>query len=177
MTAPDITFRQNSTPYSTIASETYQQTSPSGNPLPVLQGQDSNHLFFRVYNNWALNSNIADAVNVFITTFDGVGAGSHTALKAVVSQTWIHMYENGYGENSLTPGVFTSYGGSDTAVGGIYVYNPERGSNGVAFSKIRAGTNNAGVGFIEFQSYARVPANATNNTTTFAISVGYEWSS
>lgn len=177
MTAPDITFRANTTPFSVVSSETYQQTSPSGNPLPVLQGQDSNHLFFRVYNNWALNSNIADAVNVFITTFDGIGSGSHTALKAVVSQTWIHMLENGYGQNSITPGLFTSFVGSDTAVGGVYVYNPERGSDGAAFSKIKAGTSNAGVGFIEFQSYARVPASALNSTTSFAISVGYEWSS
>lgn len=176
-TQPDITFRQKTTPATVVSSETYQQTAPGGAALPVLQGSDSDSLYFRVYNNYALGSNIADAINVFITTYDGVGSGSHTALKAVVSQTWIHMLENGYGENSITPGVFTSYLGSDTAVGGVFVYNPEKGSNGAAFSKIRAGTNGAGVGFIEFKSYARVPGTAINSTSTFAISVGYEWSS
>ena len=177
MTIPDITFRLNTTPYTVVPSETYQSTAPGGGALPVLQGTNSDPLYFRVYNNYALNSGIADAVNVFITTYDGVGSASHTALKAVVSQTWVHMLENGYGENSITPGVFTSYLGSDTAVGGVYVYNPQVGSNGAAFSKIRAGTNNAGCGFIEFKSYAQVPSNAVNGTTTFAISTGFEWSS
>jgi hypothetical protein len=176
-TQPQLTFQQNVTPYSTITSETYQSTSPSGAPLPVLQGTQSNHFYFRVYNNWALAAGIATAVNVFVTTYDGIGTGSHTAFKAVVSQTWIHMLENGYGESAGTPGPFTSYIGSDTNVGGVFVYNPEVGSNGVSLSQIRAGSNQAGVGFIEFQSYAYVPTNATNNTSTFSISVGYEWTS
>lgn len=177
MTQPDITFRQSATPSTTIGLVTYQQTGPGGAVLPVLQGQDSDHQFFRVYNNWALNTGIADAINVFITTYDGAGSGSHTYSKALVSQTWIHMLENGYGANSVTPGVFTSFVGSDTAIGGLFVYNPEKGSDGNALSRIRAGSNNNGVGFIEFQTYARVPSTATNNTTTFVISCGYEWTS
>lgn len=178
MTTPVLTFQNYTTPYANITSVTYTQTSPGGSGLPVLQGTDSDHLFFRIYNNWALSSNIANALNVFITTYDGIGTGSHTATKPVVSQTWIHVYENGYGENSVTPGVYTVYGGSDHAVGGANVYVLDKGSNGVAGSSvIRAYSNNAGVGFVELQSYARVPANATNGTTSFAISCGFEWSS
>ena len=177
-TSPDITFRNYTTPYGVDSLLAYTQTSPGGTGLPVLQGTVSDSLYFRIYNNWALNSAIANAINVFITTYDGIGTGSHTAAKAVVSQTWIHMLENGYGENSVTPGLYTVYAGSDTAVGGAYQYVLDKGSDGTAgTSQIRAGTNNAGCGFAELKSYANVPANATNSTTTFAVSVGYEWSS
>jgi len=177
-TAPLITFQNYITPFAVSSLLTYSQTSPGGTGLPVLQGTDSDPLYFRVYNNYALTASIANAINVFITTYDGIGSGSHTAAKAVVSQTWIHMLENGYGENSVTPGVYTVYAGSDTAIGGSYQYILDKGSNGTAgTSQIRAGTDNNGCGFAELKSYARVPSNASNGTTTFAVSVGYEWTS
>ncbi len=176
-TAPDITFRQYVSSYGVIPLIVYSQTSPGGSGLPVLQGTDSDPYYFRVYNNFALTAGVASAINVFITTYDGIGSGSHTAAKGVVSQHWIHMLENGYGENSTTPGVYTVFAGSDTAVGGAFQYIPDKGSDGTSVSQIRAYSNTNGCGFIELKSYARVPAAAPNGTTTFAVSVGYEWTS
>lgn len=176
-TAPDITFRQMVTPYATLGSVTYVQTSPGGSNLPILQGTDSDALFYRIYNNFALNASIASAINLFITTYDGIGSGSHTATKPVVSQTWIHMLENGYGEGSVTPGAYTVFAGSDTAVGGAFQYILNKGSDGSNVSQIRAYSTQGGCGFAELKSYARVPSNATNGAVTFAITVGYEWSS
>lgn len=173
--APDITFRNYTTPYSVTALIIYSQTSPGGSGLPVLQGTDSDPLYFRIYNNFALNSDIASAVNFFVTTYDGMGVMSHTAAKAVVSQHWIHALENGYGEGSVTPGVYTVFAGSDTMIGGAFQYILDKGSDGGSSSIIRAGSNGSGCGFAEIKSYARVPADAQNGTTTFAISAGYEW--
>ena len=178
-TAPDITFRSASSPYNALSAIAYVQSSPGGNNLPVLQGQNSNLINLRIYNNYADNAGIADALNVAVTTFDGPTLVSHTAFKALVSQSWIRIYEYGYGENSTPPGLFTSFLGTDTAIGGAPAgtnkYFPERSSNGQAQSAIRAGTDTNGVGFIEFQTYAQVPPAAPNSTTTFALSVSYEW--
>lgn len=177
MTQPDITVRQQTSPYSVLASIDYIQTAPSGETLPVLQGRDSDLLYFRIYNNFALNTGVADAVNVFLTTYDGAGVGSHTALQSITSQTWIHMLENGYGASVTTPGVFTSFIGSDTAIGGNYSYSPEKASDGTGSSKIRAGSDNNGVGFIEFKSYARLPQEVGQGLITFVVSINYEWTS
>lgn len=176
-TAPDITFRQDVSPYAPYPLITYSQTTPGGSGLPVLQGTDSDPLFFRIYNNFALNSGIANALNVFVTTYDGISTGSHTTFKAVVSQHWIHVLENGYGENSSTPGLYTMFVGSDTAIGGAFQYTLDKGSDGSSASIIRAYSTGSGCGFVELKSYARVPASANNGTTTFAISCGYEWTS
>lgn len=175
MTQPDLTFRNISTPFATIASVTYVQTKDGGTNLPVLQGENSDNLFFRVYNNWALNSSIANALNCHITTWDGPTSISHTAATLPVSQKWIHVYEDGYGENSVTPGVFTSFAGVDTAVGGSSKYVLGKGTDGSTQSIIRAYSNNNGLGFVEITSYASVPVAAPNNTYNFVITVDYEW--
>lgn len=180
--APDLTFRDSVTPYGVVSALSYVQSKAGGTNLPVLQGETSNQILFRIYNNFALNSGIAIAYNLAITCYDGSGAASHTAATLPVSQSWIHVLENGYGENSTTPGVFTSFVGADTPIGGapagVNKYYPEKGSDGVTGqSRIRAGSNTNGVGFIEIDTYASVPIAAPNNTYTFAISVSYEWTS
>lgn len=179
MNAPDLTFRGYSTPYDALTSIVYKQTKPGGTNLPVLQGEDSDYEYFRIYNNWALNSSIASALNVSLTTYDGAGVASHSASTLPVSQMWTHLYLNGYGENSVTPGVYTAYAGVDTAVGGPNnKYIPEKGSDGVVGeSRIRAGSNYNGVGFLEVKTYVSVPAAAPNLTYLFAISCEYEWTS
>lgn len=175
-TQPLITIRQYTTPFPVLSSLTYVQTTPGGSSLPVLQGTDSDPLYLRFYNNYGLAASIATAINCFVTTYDGVGTGSHTASIPVVSQTWIHILENGYGEGSTTPGAYTVYAGSDTAVGGLRQYVFDKGSDGSAgISQIRAYSTQGGCGFVELKSYARVPANAANVTSTFAVSLGYEW--
>ena len=179
MNAPDITFRGISTPWNTITPPlTYVQTI-SGVQLPVLQGTKSDIQAIRVYNNFACNSNIANALNVHITTWDGAGAASHTASTLVPSQYWLHVYEYGYGENSVnTIDVFTAYNGTDTAIGGSTQYLIQHATDsGDTTPTIRAYSNNAGYGYIHVISYLNVPSNAPAQTITFAISCNYEYTS
>jgi len=179
MNAPILTFRGYSAPYDVLTSITYVQTKDGGTNLPVLAGENSDTTYFRIYNNWELSSNIASALNVSITTYDGAGIASHTASTLPVSQLWIHAFLNGYGENSVTPGVYTAYVGVDTAIGGSdNVYVPEKGSDGVlGEARIRAGSDYNGVGFLELSTYASVPASTPNITYLFAIACEYEWTS
>jgi hypothetical protein len=176
MNAPILTFRSNVTPYSLLSSQAYTKATPGGTNLPVAQGDNSDDFYIRIYNNWGLSATIATALNISLTTFDGASSISHTYSTAPVSQHWLHVLENGYGEGATTPGAFTSYVGTDTAVGGVSVYNPEKGSDGVlGESRIRAGTDTNGVGFIEINSYMSVPLAAVAGTYTLAISVQYEY--
>lgn len=179
--APDITFRSNITPNAVLAAALYAQSTLGGNNLPVLQGENSNSIIFRIYNNFAKGAGIASAVNVRITTFDAVDPSSHTAAKSVINQSWIRVAENGFGENSTPPGLYTRYTGQDTAVGGTPankdVYIPEYGSDGSTTPQIRAGNDSNSVGFIELKSYAELPDVVGMFSYTFAISIQYEWTS
>ena len=178
MLAPDITFRRSVTPYDVLAAAAYVQSTLGGNNLPVLQGESSNILIFRIYNNYAAAAGIASAVNVRVTTFDTVDPGSHTATKSVIAQEWIRVYENGYGENATPPGLYSRYIGLDTAVGAQgNFYVPEFGSAGTSTPQIRAGTDTNGVGFIEIASYSEIPDAVGTASYTFGISIEYEWSS
>lgn len=177
--APDITFRRSVTPYDVLVGASYVQSSLGGNNIPVLQGENSNQYIFRIYNNYARNAGIASAVNVRITTFDAVDPSSHTAAKSVISQSWIRVFETGFGENSTPPGLYTQYVGQDTAIGGSKgnqdVYIPEIGSAGSGTAQIRAGSDTNGVGFLEISSYAELPDQVGTTAYAFAISVQYEW--
>lgn len=181
MLAPDITFRSILSPYGILAGASYLQSALGGNNLPVLQGEDSNPVYFRVYNNYALAAGIASAVNVRVTAFDAVDPGSHTAAKSVIYQSWIVARENGFGENSSAPGLYTQYTGDDTPIGGSIankdVYIPEIGSDGSSTPQIRAGTNTNGAGFIELATYAELPDIVGMASYAFSISIQYEWSS
>lgn len=174
--APKLTFRDSVSPYAALTTLSYVQSTLGGNNLPVLQGELSNLVIFRIYNNFGLTAGVAEAVNVRITTYDGVNIASHLNTKSVVNQSWIRMYENGFGENSSPPGLYTRYIGNDTAVGGTAnEYVPEYGSDGSASPNIRAGTNFNGAGFIEIASYAEMPDTVGTLTNTFAVSVLYDW--
>ncbi len=179
---PVLTFRNVTTPFSTISTLNYVQSAAGGNNLPVLQGQNSDPILFRIYNNFALSAGIASAINISITTYDGALVGSHTCALLAVSQSWIHIQEYGYGENSVTSNdYFTYYLGSDTAIGGSGpcgsdTYVPEAGSDGSSSAYIRAYSNTNGMGYIEFQTYAALPVSGVQNTTyNFAVSCYYEW--
>jgi len=175
-TAPDLTFRQSTFPYSTIAQLVYSQTNGDGNVYPVREGEFSDANIFRIYNNFALNSNIANAENIKITTYDGVGVGSQTTTKSVVSQQWMRLFEQFIGESTPTVSyTFSTYIGTDTAVGGTSKYAIEVGSAGTVASEIRAGTNNAGYGFVEFNSKLEAPPNTGMGSYTFAISLTYDY--
>lgn len=179
---PVLTFRNVTTPFSTISTLNYVQSAAGGNNLPVLQGQTSDPYLFRIYNNFALTAGIASAQDIHITIYDGSGAGSHTCAFLPVSQSWIHIQEYGFGENSVTSNdYFTSYLGIETAIGGnapcgANIYTPEYGSDGTTNPNIRAYSNTNGMGYIEFQSTAVLPVSGVSNTTyTFSLSVSYEW--
>lgn len=174
--SPDLTFRSITSPYNIVSKLTYAQTKEDGGDVfPVLQDEVSDYVSFRVYNNYAKNGSVADAINVQITTYDGLLVGSHTAFKDIVSRAWMQIRESGFGSNSTPPGLYTRYNGIDTAIGGTSKYSPERGSDGSTSPSIRAGTDSQGVGFVEVRTYIRVPYNAAEGLTTFALVVEYEF--
>jgi hypothetical protein len=184
--APIITYQTATNPSVPLGTIAYVQSSPGGDYLPVLQGETSNAVLFRIYNNFALTAGVASALNISLTIFDGVGVASHTCAMSAVAQSWIRMRMNGYGENSTTsPDRFTQYIGTDTAIGGTSPcgsnsYAPEKGSDGVAAvisnkAKIRAYNNTNGMGYIEFSTTALIPQTASSGANTFAISMSYEY--
>ena len=178
-TQPDITFRSPTPSFGALNSFLYAQSKLGSNYLPVLQGEISNSVLFRIYNNFAMNSGIADAMNVAVTTYDGSSSASHTAYNLPVSQSWLHVLEHGFGENSTpTPDLYTRYDGVDTPVGGAAnIYYAQKGSNGVYEDpRIRAGVSQMGVGYIEYNTYCSVPNPTVGSVYTFAVSVSYEWS-
>ncbi len=173
MIAPDLTFRGYQSPYTQITSLVFSESKPGNVPIPVLQGDASDDIVFRIYNNWALNSNIATAYNFSVTTYDGA---SHTASTLPVSQTWLRVSTSGFGENSTIPGQYTSYIGTEQVVGGTYSYIPEIGSSGLFGQPIiRAGSDSNGVGFIEVKSNIVVPSDAPANNYQFVVTCEYEY--
>src|SRR2546423_1166908 len=108
MNAPVITIRSNVSPYSVLASLTFSQ-SLNGQTLPVKEGETSDPVAFRIYNNYGLASTIATANYVHVAVYDGAGAGSHTCLKLPVSQLWLRLQQTGYGEGASTPGNLTTW--------------------------------------------------------------------
>ena len=181
MTSPIVDIRDTSG--NLISSLSYIQSAPDGYALPVDSGETSNPVYFRIYNNYALASGIANAYDVRVTTYDGVGPASRTCAVTPVSQSWVQVQMYGYGENSVdTPDRFTYFLGNLTAIGGNNpcggnYYSPEAGSNGVASpATIRAYSTNAGMGFIEIMSNGQVPTSGVTNTAyLFAVSVSFEW--
>lgn len=177
MINPIVTFQAQSAPYNVVSSLFYEQSTLGGNFLPVKEGENSDVLYFRIYNNFVGSVNVATMSNISITAYDGAGAGSHTAKQSCISQSWIKLYENGFGESTISPGAYTSYVDDDTAIGrsGIDSYTPPYGSDGGSTPYIRAGTNGNGVGFIEFATYAQIPSGAGFQNYTLAIGISYDW--
>lgn len=180
--APILTVRSTTSPFSALFSIPLVQTSPSGNTLPVNQGETSNATLFRLYNNFGLSSTIASAFNIQITAFDGAGSSSHTCIGSPASQCWLMIQQYGFGENSTTsPDRFSYYLDLLTPIGGSgpcgsSVYIPSIGSDGIFGSdQIRAYSSGNGTGFIEFSLEAQIPSGAGYNSYNPAISVIYEW--
>ena len=176
MLQPILTFRTAETPYDSYSQTIlYSETVAKQTGLPILNGDDSDIIVLRLYNNFGNPpaADIATAYNLQVTTFD---SGALTASTPPVSGMWIYFQENGYGENSTIPGLYTVNQGDDLAVGGLSnVMIPPFGSDGTQNSYVRAGTNNAGVGFIELNTHASIPTSAASNTYNFQIAVTYAW--
>lgn len=181
MNAPTVTFRDTSG--NLLTSVSYIQSALGQAVLPVLQGETSDSIYFRIYNNYGLLSNISQIYNIAITTYDGLGSGSKTCAISPVSQSWIHVQMYGYGENSTTtPDRFTYFLGTETAIGGnapcgSNSYTPEAGSNGAGNAGIiRPFSTNNGMGYIEFVSNAQLPQSGVATTSyAFAIETVYDW--
>lgn len=177
MNAPILTLQSKSTPYQTIDTLSYIQTNNLSGTLPIAADENSDKLYFRIYNNWALAANIATAYNLYVTTFDGASAVSHTTAKLIISSCWVHFQEIGFGEGSQTPGGVSYFLGDDIPTGGSSnVMTPVMGSNGAYGSaQIRAGSTGSGLGFIEFTSYVSTPQSVPDQTFNFATTLTYDW--
>lgn len=176
---PIVSFQSRSAPYPVISSLIYAQSALGGNNLPVLGGEVSNLVYFRVYNNYNQSAGVANMENVHITVFDGTGIASHTGIQSPASQSWVRIYESGFGENATPPGLYTQFLGQDTAIGrsGLDVYIPEFGSDGSTTPHIRAGVDTNGVGFIEFATYIEAPDQIGFAEYALSVSVLYDWNS
>ena len=175
MTTPTITIRQIASPYNLITSVNYFQSKIGSGALPVLQGEQSEPVLFRIYNNFALSAGVEDAVNVQVTVYDGVGVGSHTAIQSPASLSWLHVLENGFGESTTVANdPLTKYSGMDTAVGGSNTYIPEKGSAGTYGTPTITGSSSK-AGFIQLKTYLTPPNPVTGDIYNFAIVVLYEY--
>lgn len=177
--APIVTFTESKEPYSIISSISYAQSTLGSNYLPISNGENSELMYFRIYNNFDSSNGIATMDNIYVTVFDGADPNSHTATKSPVAQSWIRIYENGYGESAGSPGLYTKYVDEDTAIGrsGVDQYVPLYGSDGTSTPYIRAGSDGDGVGFIEFATYLQAPDEVGFASYSIALSVIYDWTS
>lgn len=172
---PSIEIRKINSPYDLLNSVNYFQSKVGSSALPVLQGEVSEPILFRIYNNFALSAGIADAVNVQITVYDGVGIGSHTAYNSPASLSWLHVLLNGFGEsNTVANDPLTKYTGQDTAIGGNNTYIPEKGSAGVYGTPTITGTNSK-AGFLQIKSYLTPPNIGNGDIYNFCITCLYEY--
>jgi len=168
---PYITFRDDSNPSVELTSITYPQTK-DGVVLPVLQGELSDIIRFRIYNNWSLVVGAVAVFNCKLTTYDDE---IHlTENTPPVSGKWIRVQELGYGEGTAQPGNLTNYAGTDIPVGGgSQVLIPERGSNGSGSPIIRASSSL--LGFLRFQTYAELPPAVAAANYAVALVFEYEF--
>lgn len=176
MNPPDLTFNLCVAPYLPVTSLKFHQTNRDGKVYPVKEGELSDEIAFRIYNNLALNSNVSTASNLRITTYDGMGISSMTAGQSVTSQKWLRVYEQLYGE-STPSGLykFTTYIDTDTAIGGSTSrYTPKYGSNKLP-NGIRAGDDTNGYGFIELNSYLEVPSGTGMGDYNFVLTIEYDY--
>jgi hypothetical protein len=151
--------------------------------LPVLVGEESDHITIRVYNNYVGNMGAPEIYNVQFQTFDDLTFMSQSTQP--VTQCWLHMRQTGFGENAsrYTPALYTAYSEkTDTAVGGSSsAYIPSWGSDGSSTAIIRAGTTSDrsgfGTGMLEFDTYISIPVGASVNNTEYSFVNGiiYDW--
>lgn len=158
-------FRSNIAPYAILPSLTFSQSAPvNGALLPVLGEESSNIITVRIYNNFELQTGISTMNTVSLTVFGDP-----------LSESWIRVYQTGFGEGTTTPGLYTQYTDLDTPIGnsGMNKYVPAYGSDGSTTPHIRAGSTTNGCGFIEFAIYIQVPEGATFNSYNFEIGVEF----
>lgn len=171
---PSISFRTAYFPYGLLASPfIYSKTIANQSGLPVLAGDTSDILQFRIYNNYELYLDISTAYNLTVTTYDNI---EHSAITPLVTQQWVSLQENGFGINSTTANMFTAYQDSPVFVGGD---NNQKaftvGADSTIGSNIPAGPDRNGCGFIEVNTYCSVPLGQSTQIYSAVITVIYDW--
>ena len=172
---PIVTMRQKTYPFGIFSSIlNYIKTSLIGTILPVLNNEDSDSIYIRIYNNFQGGQHVADALNVSVTTWDG---NSLTASMAVASQGWMHIQQSGWGEGSSGGALYTQFLGFDRPIGGTEAYSADYSSNGTpGVSEIRSASNFPGAGFIELKTYILPKSGNVGMVNNFVLSVNYEYS-
>ena len=173
---PVITIRQKTSPFAIISTVlNYLKTSLLGTILPVLNNENSDTISLRIYNDFEGLKNIADAINVTVTTWDG---NTLTASMAVASQQWLHVQQTGFGEGSSGGALYTSFPGIDYSVGGSNnAISLDYASNGTpSISEIRSSSSFSGAGFVEMKTYIQPKLGAPGELNNFVIAVSYQYS-
>ena len=157
MLRPDITIRSTKNPYVILSSLPFVQTKDML-AFPVNQGENSDYVDFRVYNNYAVNTGIANATSVRITSYDSFVLPLST-ITLPVTQRWLRIFQTGYGEGAAAPGSLYDIDYTlDTPFGSGSYYYPEHASDlGDVTATIRAGSDNNGCGFMQFRCYLSLP--------------------
>lgn len=171
---PIITFRESIFPYNLIPSPfIYSETIANQSGLPILSGDYSDMITFRIYNNFGLQQDIGTAYNLSVTTYDNT---SHYGSSPLVTQEWVSLQENGYGQNSTTANVFTFYQDSLVFVGGASnVKSFTIGADGSFGSNISAGSNRDGCGFIEVKTFCWIPAGTSTGIWSAVLTANFDW--
>lgn len=175
MLAPIITFRQTDSPYSIVSNPyLYNETVALQPSLPIIGGDTSDTTYFRIYNNYDLAIGVADAYNITITSYDS--STVLTASTSPVSQMWLYFSEVGFGQNSSQPGPMNTTYDDFIAVGGSSnIKSFPYSSSGSADSRIKAGSDGNGCGFIEVGTYASISLLQSTNVWTPGVAVQFEW--
>lgn len=171
---PILTIRQKTTPFSLISIFNYIKSSLLGTILPVLNNEQSDPIYFRIYNNFQGGQKVKDAINIEITTWDG---NSMTASMAVASYQWMHLMQTGFGEGSSGGALYTQYPGLDRAIGGPTNESAlDYASNGTPnVSEIRSASVFPGAGFAELKTYISPKTGSVGQLNNFVVSVYYEY--
>jgi len=152
MAAPDITFRDTS--------DVLLPSTVDFGTVPV--GGQSSTRRWRIWNNYAQASNIADAIQCALGCHDQ-GASNHEDWTLTPAAGWAYVRNYSYdGVGTPDPSFSNVYGATRLAM----VYN----------SQIIQGSG-AGVErhYWEIEIYMRVPAGATQGTKTFSICLRYSY--
>ena len=88
---PILTFRETEDPWDEISLFQYKQRKDDLEDLPVLKGEDSDKISFRLYNNFDQAPDVATAMNVEIST-EPTGT-------PLVDDRWFYIRQTGFGES------------------------------------------------------------------------------
>lgn len=150
LATPVVEWRANVSPFSTLSSLTFTGTG-AGGAIPL--GTTSNVQTVRIYNNFAAAASIADALNVFVSSYDDeLHQGLATTIP--VTQTYMQIQVADYN------GVTTNADVSFLSIGG-QTRHPVPTNGGTI-----SGT---GANYITLNLQVNIPANAATGVITQGV--------